>query len=257
MTFDQYIQNPMGNKNAVMSNREMYRTMYTDKLNKILVRESGKVEYYLYKSKSKYYALIKVPSEVVPKFTYDVLIEFSEPENAKPLDRTLSKYDVRFYSNDPSFVFTFAHAFIENGLFIDEYKDKMSPEAVKQVATEKNPSNQVGYVKSLYFAYLIMAQRGLFSKALYVEKYNKTTVKTLITHATTKIEQRQKEAEELSKKKRKDKKALKKKEDKKNTLSPDIPIKQGVNRVVHTHTVNKISNTKTSTRIKRTTSSKK
>ena len=36
MTFDQYIQNAMGIKNAVISNREMYRTMYTEKLNKIL-----------------------------------------------------------------------------------------------------------------------------------------------------------------------------------------------------------------------------
>ena len=37
MTFDQYIQNPMGVANSVMSNREMYRNMYMMKLDSIMV----------------------------------------------------------------------------------------------------------------------------------------------------------------------------------------------------------------------------
>ena len=53
MTFDEYINNPMGVKSAVISNREMYRKMYTEKLNKIMVREVGKIDYQLYKSKKK------------------------------------------------------------------------------------------------------------------------------------------------------------------------------------------------------------
>ena len=97
MTYDQYIQNPMGIKNAVFSNRELYRGLYTGKLNKILVREGGKIEYHLYKGRKKYYAFIKVPSEVVEKFYYDVVIEFSEPEGKTPRD--LRGYNVRFYSN--------------------------------------------------------------------------------------------------------------------------------------------------------------
>ena len=34
MTFDEYIQNPMGIKNAVFSHREMYRELYKNKFNK-------------------------------------------------------------------------------------------------------------------------------------------------------------------------------------------------------------------------------
>ena len=75
MTFDQYIQNPMGIANSVMSNREMYRSMYSMKLDAIMVREMGKIDYKLYKDKNSYYAYIKVPSEVVEKFYYDVVIE--------------------------------------------------------------------------------------------------------------------------------------------------------------------------------------
>ena len=74
MTFDQYIQNPMGIKNAVISNREMYRTMYTDKLNKVLVREASKVEYYLYKSKSAYYCYIKVSTRGLSTYLFKVFI---------------------------------------------------------------------------------------------------------------------------------------------------------------------------------------
>lgn len=257
MTFDQYIQNPMGIKNAVFSNREMYRSLYTDKLNKILVRESGKVVYYLYKSRSKYYAYLKIPSEVIEKFYYDVVIEFSEPKDGKKIiDKTLRNYDVKFYSNDPSFVFTFAHAFIKNGIFIDSLKDKMSKEAVKKNADEKNPNNQVGYVKSLYFAFLIMNQRGLFNKIQYIEKYNEKNLKSMIMEADRKIQLRQQAQSDLSKKKRKEKNELKKKQSKENIKADETPMKHRVSNVIHTRTVNKISKTN-NTKITKTIGKKK
>ena len=53
MTFDEYIQNPMGKENAVISNRNMYRILYSEKLDKILVREAGNIVYKLYKEKNK------------------------------------------------------------------------------------------------------------------------------------------------------------------------------------------------------------
>lgn len=250
MTFDQYIQNPMGVKNAVISNREMYRAMYTEKLNKILVRESGKVTYFLYKGTKKYYAYIKVPSEVVPKFYYDVIIEFSEPDGgAKLSDRTLRNYNVRFYSNDPAFVFTFAHAFIQNGLFLDTYRDKMSNQAIRKNADEKNPNNDVGYVKSLYFAYLIMNQRGLFNKIQYGERYHERNVKSMVTDADEKISRRQQEGQDLRKTNRKDKNALERK--RKETQSDETPIAHRVKNITHTRKVGQINTVKTTKKTKR------
>lgn len=197
MTFDQYIQNPMGIANSVISNREMYRNMYGIKLDTIMVREMGKINYQLYKGKNKYYAYIKVPSEVVEKFYYDVIIEFSPKKGAKP-SKSLKDYNVRFYSNDPSFVFTFAHAFIKNKMFINEYADKMSKEAVKKKAVTKNPMDTVGYVKSLFFAYLIMKRFNLFEKVLYRDPYNEKHVKQLVMNADTKIALRTQAGQELS-----------------------------------------------------------
>lgn len=258
MTFDQYIQNPMGVKNAVISNREMYRTMYTEKLNKILVRESGKVVYYLYKSNKKYYAYLKIPSEVVPNFYYDVIIEFSEPKDGvKITDRTLRNYEARFYSNDPSFVFTFAHAFIKNGMFLDSFKDKMSKEAVKQNADEKNPTNQIGYVKSLYFAYLIMNQRGLFNKILYVERYVERNLKSMVMDASEKITRRQQEGENLRKKNKKDKNEINRRRSRENIKSDETPIAHRVSNIAHTRKVGTIKKTNTVGTVKKTRTSKR
>lgn len=208
MTYDQYIQNPMGIANAVISNRNMYRELYMSKLDKILVREMGKVDYVLFKSKNKYYVYIKIPSEVIEKFYYDVVIEFSEPDDKSLIDSTLRNYDVKFYSNDPSFVFTFAHAFLKNNMFIEQLKPVMSKQAIQKVASEKNPSDQVGYVKSLYFAYLILKKDNVFVKTKFAtaKDINWKGLMGNITPADLKIAQRQDAAKEKSNKARKIKK---------------------------------------------------
>jgi len=206
MTFDQYIQNPMGIKNAVFSNREMYRTMYRTKWDAIKLRENGMIDFAQYKSKSDYFLYIKIPSEVVPNFYYDVVIRFYPPKSEKaPLAAAnLDKYNVQFYSNDPSFVFTFAHAFSKNDLFINDLSTRMSKIALKQKAVEKNPNNQVGYVKSLYFAYLEMKNKGLFAKLSWstAKTYDKNLLLSMIVPADIKIDQRQKEEAAINKKKR-------------------------------------------------------
>lgn len=202
ITFTQYINNPLGEKSSVITNRGMYQKMYKEKLDKILLREGGKVKYTLYTSKENYYIHFKIPSEVVNKFYYDTIIEFYPPDAIKAKSDSLRDYYVKFYSNDPAFVYTFAHAFIKNDLFIEDLTPKMSKESVKNVAKEKNPKNLVGYVKSLFFAYLLIGDYGLFSKTLYnhnAEKYNKTKLLKLIEHADDKIKARQ-EAEEKQKK---------------------------------------------------------
>lgn len=208
MKFDEYISNPMGRKNAVFGNREMYRELYSDKLDTIMVRELGKIDYILYSSKEEYYIHFKIPSEVVPNFYYDTVIMFYTNNIAYKVDRNLKNYDVKFYSNDPSFVYTFAHAFLENDLFIRDLVPRMSKEAVLKVAKEKNPRNEVGYVKSIYFAYLLCNRLGLFNKIKFEvgsSKYDKRTLLKDIEHADIKIESRKIKGEEVRSKNRKEK----------------------------------------------------
>lgn len=205
MTFDQYIQNPMGVKNAVFSSREMYRNMYTVKLDAIMVRESGKANYFLFKDNERYIALIKTPSENLDNFYYDVVIEFTPSGKKSQNSKTLNDYNVRFYSNDPHFVFTFMHAFLKNGMFFTDLSDKMSKEAIEQKAKEKNPNNMVGYVKSIFFAYLIMKRFSLFNKNRYITNYNEKYLKSIITHSDDKIRDRQELQSQSAKKVRQEK----------------------------------------------------
>ena len=239
MTFDEYIQNPMGEKNSVISNRTMYRNYYQGKLDTLLVRENGKVDYKAYHDKKKFILYIKIPSEVVPNFYYDVLIEFREPK-MKLIAADLSKYDVRFYSNDPSFVFTFAHAFKKNDMFFMDFADKMSERALKEKADEKNQKDIVGYVKSLYFAYLIMRKRGLFSKLLYINTYDSKYLHSQVMKADKKIELRQQAAKELSLENKKEKQKLKDTTSKRNNQNPETYTSQSSGKIKttkHTKTI--------------------
>lgn len=204
-SFKEYISNPLGNKNSVFSSREMYRNMYTQKFNLLMVRENSNIKYHLYKDNNNYYIHLKIPSEKIKEFYYDVFIQFI-PRKTSELERTLDNYIAKFYSNDPSFVYTFAHAFIKNDMFVDDLKPKMSKLAVKKDAKEKNPENQIGYVKTLYFAYLFMKSRGLFNKVHYAgaDNYNKKQILSQIMDADEKIQLRKEQAEALNKKPKKE-----------------------------------------------------
>lgn len=237
MTFEQYINNPMGVKNAVFSGREMYRSLYMKKLDTILVREVGKVKYKLYKNKDKFYVYMKIPSEVVPNFYYDTVVEFFTDNAGVKASNSLKDYYIKFYSNDPSFVFTFAHAMLKNDLFIKELVPRMSKEAVKKVAKEKNPKMEIGYVKSIYFTYLLMKNYSLFNKIVFnneSENFNLKELLNHIEHADIKIEKRQLAQKEITK----EKKINKKKE--KNTDN----INNKSSNTLNTNLSNKIGKTK-------------
>lgn len=209
MTIEQYIANPMGKNNAVMSalTRETLRKTYMKKFDNLLLRENGVIEYHLYKDEKNntYWAHIKVPSETVKKFYYDVVLKFSATEKVEEAGNNLFKYNVRFYSNDPAFVYTYAYVFRKNDLFIKELSSKMSKEALKKEAKEKNPTGDVGYVKTIYFAYLVMQNRGLNKKIKFDAEAKPLDPKILLNNiedADSKIFRRQEEGSKVSKRKK-------------------------------------------------------
>ena len=233
MTFEEYIQNPMGAKSAVLTNRRMYQQMYEQKWDAIRVRENGTIIYKLYKAKDEdYYIHFKIPSEVVPKFYYDVIIRFylSNGKSSNKGESTLINYDSQFYSNDPSFVYTFAHAFKENGLLIKDLESKMSKLALKQKAEERNPHDDIGYVKALYFAYLEMKRDRLFNKVVWSNKsvpYNKSVWNNTVTHADDKVKDRQEQGEALRKKNK-----AKSTKENKNTFGSKTSVKKTIGNVL-------------------------
>lgn len=248
MSFDKYIDNPSGGA-TVITNRNMYKDMYKSKFDNVLLRESGNIEwkvYYANDGQDSYYIYMKIPSEVIEKFYYDVVIRLFTAENKKKSNVNLREYAVEFYSNDPAFVYTFAHAFSKNNLFIKDLEPKMSRTALKNAAKVKNPKDNVWYVKSLYFAYLTMERYHLFNRTILKQraiKYNKRELLSQITHATEKVEARQQAQEKLDKEKSKTKKIERK--------DKDLQSKQTrVSGIAKTSTVSKTS--KNTNRVKTT-----
>ena len=254
ITFEQYIINPQIKSNAVLNAkaRETIRGDYTKRYNAIMVRERGKVNYILYKDEknNKYYAHFKIPSEVIEKFYYDTVLEFYSDENITNT-QDLMKYYVKFYSNDPAFVYTHAYAFNYNNLFIEELTSKMSRKAIKTKAEEKNPYNQIGYVKSLYFAYLTMINKGLNNIDKFKaesKKYSKTALLADIENADKKVEDREAEQEKLQK--------LKSKTKKEQKTSDNITVTKNSLSVKKTKTIGYNTSTVKKTKIVKTTKRK-
>ena len=155
----------MGKNNAVLNAnmREVTRLTYTRKFDNLLLREHGAIKYDIFydKTNNVYWFYAKIPSETVKNFYYDVVFRFSATESTPELGNDLFKCNVQFYANDPAFVYTYAHVFAKNDLFIPQLLPKMSKRAIKEAANEKNPLGVVGYVKTIYFAYLLMKRNNL------------------------------------------------------------------------------------------------
>jgi len=208
MTLEEYINNPIGKTNAILTvaARESIRNDYSRRFDNILLRENGKINYYLFENtkNNTYYILVKVPSEVIDNFYYEVVMKFSADAKVEDLGRNLLKYKVEFYSNDPWFVYTYAHAFIKNNMFIKDTLPRMSKLARTKKPNVTNPREDTGYVKSIFFAYLFMKQRGLFNVSQYkgAEPYSQASLLKKIEPADQKIEKRQEEGKKYSKKKK-------------------------------------------------------
>lgn len=213
MTLEQYVNNPMGKSNAVLSvaARENIRADYLKRYDQIMVREKGKVNYTLYYDAKRniFVAHFKIPSEVIDKFYYDTVIEFTANSDVKEGGSNLLKYDVKFYSNDPAFVFTYAHTFEKKGLFINELKPKMSKLANRKDAKEKNPRDDIGYIKSIYFAYLTIKRSGISNIDRFTAEAKNLNFKTLlndIEDADKKIDAREEAGKKKTHQKAKEKK---------------------------------------------------
>ena len=170
ITFDQYIKNPTGGRARIVGAEQQAREIYTKRFDRMFLRVAGKINYSLMKNKdeSRYVLFIQMPSESIDKLKYDVVIDFTAIDDVKRRLNNLSEYDVRFYLNDPNFLFTYAYVFNKEKLLIPELLKKYDKYTFKTAPDATNPYRQVGYVKSIYFAYLFYKLRGLDKKISWI-----------------------------------------------------------------------------------------
>lgn len=204
MTINQYITNPQLRGGRVMSGmmRESVRKNYTDRFYKLNLRENNKWTYTMYidEENNEYYIHIKMPSETIKDFYYDVVFKFFVDENVKNVGTSLLNYYFQCFSNDPAFCYTYAYVFYNNDLIVPALKSRVSKLAKNDRPEVTNPTENTGYVKSLYFAYLLMKNRGLFNTLTWGNaiEYNKDDLLNSVEDMNSKVSKREDEQKRLN-----------------------------------------------------------
>ena len=192
LTLAEYIKNPTGGRSHMVGQRDAAQAVYSDKFNKMMLRSAAQVKFQLYKNgEERYTMVIHMPSESIDKLLYDVVLDFYTKDDIRMKERHLKNYKVRFFSNDPNFTFTYSYVFQREGLIVPELVSKLSPESKKEPPKSTNPTQSVGYVKSIYFAYLFYQLRGFENKLSWTgaPKFNKNEIQSNVMASSRKLQQ--------------------------------------------------------------------
>lgn len=169
-TLSEFVNNPLGKGTSVLPNREVIVNDFKRR-KKIMEGEGKKFEVNVYKNdvKGVYYFHVLVPSETKRKNNYDVVFELSPPEEKGIFKKVgLDKYKVRFFSNAPSFVFTYAHIMYNNGMGVKPLIKKFAREVILKAPEVRNPSGTILYEKSIMFAALTILDKPEYFSDAYL-----------------------------------------------------------------------------------------
>ena len=214
-TLSNFVNNPLGKGTSVLPNRELIVNDFKRR-KKIMEGEGKKFPVTVYKNDVKgiYYFHVLVPSETKRKNNYDVVIEFSPPEEKGVFKKvSLDKYKVRFFSNAPSFVFTYAHIMYNNGMGVKLLIKKLAREVILKAPEVRNPSGTILYEKSIMLAALtILEKTEYFSEAYLNTIVKKNADNALFAKVRTDekiLDEIKKEQQRLSNEKREETKQMK------------------------------------------------
>lgn len=166
----QMIQNPSGSGSAYLAARyrikQAMSAMYIKVLSKY--RKQFYAVPYLYDD-GRILFHVKVPSEAynINRISYDVLIEFENKPGVR-----LSNRNAKFFSNSPSFIFTYAYVFNQKSILVDKFKQKLPTQCLTQPPVIRNPVESMGYEKSIFIAGKYLVDSMALSDT-YIKRFGK------------------------------------------------------------------------------------
>lgn len=183
-TIKEFIDNPFGKGSAALSTKTN-KTEYLNRYNQLA--KKGKIcrLHQISEFEGRWLLHVMVPSENVDKDVYyDVVVEFYPKHSSLENSHYLTGYAVRFYSNCPSFTYTFLNVYYKWGLLIPEFKNKVKEEFLEKTPDTRNPFGVINYDKSIFFAchYIMtsnnqrLLQKDYLHKALHGGKTMKEFV---------------------------------------------------------------------------------
>lgn len=207
MKIQEFMNNPAG-KGAFIPGKDMVISNYNYRLGVLL--KNKKIVMKIYTSNEDVYYHLLIPTESEEKEnTYDVIVKFKATEQSNLLDKSYKQYDIEFFSNCPSFTYTYAYVAKLNGILIPEFSDKYDEITLSMPPVSRNPGLTFGYEKSVYFACKFLLSNNQFLLKSYVKTHGKPLTKNVIK-SIRKISIIEEEIKKESNKRKKNKKNEKK-----------------------------------------------
>ena len=172
-TLKDFIDNPMGKGSNAIPNRQLIK----DDLNRryySLIKNKKINEPTIYRDKDDYLLHFILHSESERNNSYDVVVSFTMEDEDFKREVTIDHYFVRFFSNSPSFTFTFAYAFNQFDLLIDFLSNKFGNDVIKNNPVIRNPGEIISFEKSIYFiGFHILINRNKYLSKSYLNSHSK------------------------------------------------------------------------------------
>lgn len=178
MKIDEFLKNPMG-KGAIIPGRDSLLQVLDYRLE--LMHKNKEVVMNIYTKDNDVYYHFLIPTESNEKEnTYDVIIKFVQTEKSDKFDDSYRRYQIKFFSNCPSFTYGYAYVANLNGYLIEEFANRYNSKVLKYPPVSKNPGLVFGYEKSIYFACRsIINDKHVLLKS-YVKSYGKPLTKEVL-----------------------------------------------------------------------------
>lgn len=122
-----------------------------------------------------YLVHIKVGSDTNANTFYDVILHFFTDDNSVKKDVSFRRYYVKFFSNSPSFIYTYATLYKMNGIMVDALVDKLDAVYGDKLPEKSNPDLKVSFDKSIYAACRFMQDHKVsaYSKVGFLARRKK------------------------------------------------------------------------------------
>lgn len=172
-----FLSNPMGKGSTAIMQKQLILNDYKLRLEMLIKTKT--IETNIYKDKDSYFIHVILPSESKRDNTYDVVLQFIPTEPNQKADRTLNRYGVKFFSNCPSFTFTFAHVFNQEGMMVDLLSDKYDKIVLEKKSEIRNPSQIISYEKSITLTSVYIDQDHQLMSKLFLDSRAKLNISEL------------------------------------------------------------------------------
>lgn len=247
MKLREFLDNPIGKGDASVNVR-MIREALSIKYDRYIKNKKIEMKVYRQPLKDIYWIWLTMPTETERDNSYDVVFTFTNPKSTDRTALGIGKFDVQMFANSPSFAYTYAYVYNENGLLIPSLSSKLGRAFISNPPKVRNRNEVILFDKYIYFGARYILDSKVLNRAVADIKSNKYDAKHFNSNIRTlnTIMEEYKDAEDRLRRKK-----GKLKNDKEGTKRK--PDKGSVNRI----TGAKVNITSTSKDSKRTASVKK